>query len=253
MDASITRRTQYQDQPQARGEGPASCELGSSSQAHIQTKQALYVVSFNYTLEKVNQFTRIPLKSITSIQKGAYILSALQEAGRDVAENAGFVIHFSPVNEGTRYSTYSIRPKEPVAVLPAAKTLLGTPTRKKPKSGSPLGSSSPTPTPSPSKFGPMPKTPPAVVEHTAVDPDAEEFFAFKALPREFAARNGPTSDDEDDDDVGLESSETCAATVERIVRRIRDQCARVHPLDDDFVENKDVVRLVESGKQRETS
>jgi hypothetical protein len=51
-----------------------------------QSKVAIYVVSFNYTLEKVVGFTRIPLRSITSIQKGAYILSTLQEAGRDPLE-----------------------------------------------------------------------------------------------------------------------------------------------------------------------
>lgn len=46
----------------------------------------MYVVSFNYSLEKVVGFTRIPLRSVTSIQKGAYILSPLQEAGRDPVE-----------------------------------------------------------------------------------------------------------------------------------------------------------------------
>lgn len=44
------------------------------------------MVTFNYSLEKVVQFTRIPLPSITSIQKGAYILSTLQEASRDPKE-----------------------------------------------------------------------------------------------------------------------------------------------------------------------
>lgn len=158
---------------------------------------------------------------------GAYILSALQEAGRDTVENAGFAVHFSPVDEGTRYSTYSIRPKEPEAP-PPARTLLGTPKK----------------TPSKSSKPGTPKTPTAVVEHAAVDPDASQYFAFKALPREFAARTGLTSasDDDDDDDLALESSETCAATVERIVRRIRDQCARVHDIPDGFVEDKDVVR-----------
>ncbi|WVW80546.1 hypothetical protein I302_102531 [Kwoniella bestiolae CBS 10118] len=52
------------------------------------TREAIYVVSFNYSLEKVMEFTRIPLKSITSIQKGAYILSTLQEASRDPKEHA---------------------------------------------------------------------------------------------------------------------------------------------------------------------
>lgn len=35
------------------------------------------MVSFNYSLEKVNEFTRIPLLSITSIQKGERSLSAV--------------------------------------------------------------------------------------------------------------------------------------------------------------------------------
>jgi hypothetical protein len=52
----------------------------------MQSKVAIYVVSFNYSLEKVIGFTRIPLRSVTSIQKGAYILSPLQEAGRDPVE-----------------------------------------------------------------------------------------------------------------------------------------------------------------------
>jgi hypothetical protein len=136
------------------------------------------------------------------------------------------VIHFSPADEGTRYSTYSIRAKDVATPAPPKGFL--TPSKLK---------SSTTSTP---------KTPEAVVEHSAIGGD--EFFAFKALPREFAARNGPVSDDEDDDDVGLESTETCAATVERVVRRIRDQCARVHELPEEFVENKDVVSVADAEK-----
>lgn len=37
----------------------------------LLTKVAIYVVSFNYALEKVNNFTRVPLASLTSVQKGA--------------------------------------------------------------------------------------------------------------------------------------------------------------------------------------
>ena len=57
-----------------------------SGRADVQSKVAIYIVSFNYTLEKVVGYTRIPLQSVTSIQKGAYILSTLQEAGRDPME-----------------------------------------------------------------------------------------------------------------------------------------------------------------------
>jgi hypothetical protein len=66
-------------------------------------------VSFNYPLDKVVGFTRIPLVSITSLQRGAYILSALNESGRDSNENSGFAIEFNTGKESTRYSTYSMR------------------------------------------------------------------------------------------------------------------------------------------------
>ncbi|WVO16924.1 hypothetical protein L204_104610 [Cryptococcus depauperatus] len=111
----------------------------------LMTQKAIYVVSFNYTLEKVMEFTRIPLASITSIQKGAYILSTLQEASRDPRENAGFILVFSPADESTRYSTYSLRNKAAPLPHPAS-----------------------TPLPS--------------VEHAAINPNMTEYFAFKALP-----------------------------------------------------------------------
>jgi hypothetical protein len=82
----------------------------------LLTPAALYLVSFNYSLDKVQGYTRVPLGSITKIEKGEpclskliqgpYILSPLQEAGRDPVENAGFVIHFS--RHQSRYSSYSM-------------------------------------------------------------------------------------------------------------------------------------------------
>ncbi|KAL0242017.1 hypothetical protein I308_106191 [Cryptococcus tetragattii IND107] len=69
---------------------PRSVKISSELEEKILllTRSAIYVVTFNYSLEKVVQFTRIPLPSITSIQKGAYILSTLQEASRDPKEVA---------------------------------------------------------------------------------------------------------------------------------------------------------------------
>lgn len=86
----------------------------------LLTPAALYIVSFNYSLDKVQGYTRVPLGSITKIEKGEqcvyelttgpYILSPLQEAGRDPVENAGFVIHFS--RHQSRYSSYSMSNEE---------------------------------------------------------------------------------------------------------------------------------------------
>ncbi|KAK6906312.1 hypothetical protein I203_100297 [Kwoniella mangroviensis CBS 8507] len=112
----------------------------------LLTREAIYVVSFNYSLEKVMEFTRIPVKSITSIQK---------EASRDPKENYGFLVNFSPTDESTRYSTYSLRNK-----------LLSVP----------------------QDSAPTPGTPKPSVKHALIDPDVTEFYAFKAIP-------GHTSDE----------------------------------------------------------
>jgi hypothetical protein len=48
-----------------------------------------------------------------------------------------------------------------------------------------------------------------------------EFFAFKALPREFVH---PGADEDEDDDRGKD--ETCREVVDKIVDRIQGECAR---------------------------
>lgn len=95
LDAIFTRRAQRAIHAEVGGENPAHC---SSKRLRLnvrdliqfacnrQSQLALYVISFDYDLEKVVSSTRIPLRSIASIQKGAYILSPLQEAGRDSEE-----------------------------------------------------------------------------------------------------------------------------------------------------------------------
>ena len=177
----------------------------------LMTNAALYVVSFNYSLEMVVGFTRVPLTSITSIQKGSYILSPLQEASRDPAENAGFILNFSSMHEDTRYSTYSIRNRAG------------------------HGLSNPTASPS------VPDLP--VDQHHPLPTSLDtEFFAFKVLPREFAV-HGPSGVIDSEEEDAASTNETCRQVADRIVKRIRDQSQRVHPgMKDDFVVEKDVVR-----------
>lgn len=173
----------------------------------LLTKAAVYVVSFDYNLEKVVASTRIPLRNIHKIVKGAYILSAIQEAGRDPEENAGFQLFFQPSEAGTRMTSYAALNASP---LPEAKR-----TR-------------------------------------ASDSDGLDFFAFKALPREFVVSG------EDDDDIGRGKDETCREVVDRLVARIREECVRAagsiggyvggHARGDDFVVNADVVSLAEAQK-----
>ncbi|KAH9930723.1 SacI homology domain-containing protein [Fomitopsis serialis] len=75
----------------------------------LLTMKALYIISYDYTLEKVKMYTRVPLKDIEKVTKGAYILSPLEEASRDPEQNSGFVITWRNVGQDTRVTSYSIR------------------------------------------------------------------------------------------------------------------------------------------------
>ena len=81
--------------------------------------------SYDYTLEKVKLYTRVPLGDIMQITKGksvlvpltchvkrvvgAYILSPLEEASKDPLQNAGFTLAWSPTKHTARMTSYSIR------------------------------------------------------------------------------------------------------------------------------------------------
>lgn len=150
-------------------------------------------------------------------------------------------MRFSPVDESTRYSTYSIRARSTSSATSVKPSLLPTP-----KS---LSKSKTTPATIDAKVA---ESPTPRIELSDVDPSSSEFFAFKALPREFKIpRSTSTSDDEEDDDIGREDTETCINTVNRVTRRIRDQCERLHALPADFVKDQDVVSLADA--QRATS
>lgn len=77
--------------------------------------------------------------------------------------------------------------------------------------------------------------------------DGTEFFAFKALPREFVT---PGADEDDDNDRG--NQETCREVVDKIVERLRGECARAEgsgggyaggpSRNDGFITESDIVR-----------
>ncbi|KAF7440628.1 hypothetical protein PC9H_000974 [Pleurotus ostreatus] len=76
----------------------------------LLTKRALYIITYDYTLEKVKMYTRVPLGDIVSITKGAYIISPLEEASRDPLQNAGLIISWlNTPHQETRVTSYSIR------------------------------------------------------------------------------------------------------------------------------------------------
>jgi hypothetical protein len=75
----------------------------------LLSNKAIYVVSYEFSLQKVSSFTRIPTGDITKVQKGTFILSSLDAVARDPVENYGFVIHYHPHSTLSRLNTYSMR------------------------------------------------------------------------------------------------------------------------------------------------
>lgn len=75
----------------------------------LLTEKALYVCSYNYSLEKVVQFQRLDLDTIMSIQMGEYILSSLTPASRSEDQNYGIILNYSTEGELMRWNTGSIR------------------------------------------------------------------------------------------------------------------------------------------------
>ncbi|KAF8447889.1 SacI homology domain-containing protein [Boletus edulis BED1] len=76
----------------------------------LLSARALYIVRYDYTLEKVKLYTRVPLGMITRMTKGAYILSPLEEASRDPTQNAGFIVTWLNTDlVSSRMTSYSYR------------------------------------------------------------------------------------------------------------------------------------------------
>ncbi|KAI9314462.1 inositol phosphatase-domain-containing protein [Dichotomocladium elegans] len=71
-------------------------------------KTAIYVCSFNYKLEKVVQFKRIELDTVSSIQTGEYILSSTTPLSRDPNQNYGFLLFYNADRESIRLNSGSI-------------------------------------------------------------------------------------------------------------------------------------------------
>ncbi|CUA68149.1 Phosphatidylinositide phosphatase SAC2 [Rhizoctonia solani] len=70
---------------------------------------AIYIVCFDYEMDKVVSSRRVPLEDVVSIKQGAYILSTLHEASKDPAENYGFSITYRIMHQDIRLTTYSMR------------------------------------------------------------------------------------------------------------------------------------------------
>ncbi|KAH0583578.1 hypothetical protein H2248_009201 [Termitomyces sp. 'cryptogamus'] len=215
----------------------------------LLTAKALYIVSYDYTLEKVKIYTRVPLEDILSISQGVYILSPLEEASRDPAQNAGFVITWRNTNQITRVTSYSIRnslevpgssPTPPLAGLPAAR-------RSVINAGSKLSQGlSRTKVPVLSNM----------LSNATLSPGSHTTFgSFKVLPIDPARTRRESSFGSSVDYIDaadeLSSASNCQEAAEMIVDNIRRACEDIGGAQGEFVKKEDVVSLAEA--QRMTS
>lgn len=77
----------------------------------LLTEKALYICSYNYSLEKVIQFKRLALETLVAIQMGEYILSTLTPASRSADQNYGIILSYLTEGELVRWNTGSIQNK----------------------------------------------------------------------------------------------------------------------------------------------
>ncbi|THH10834.1 hypothetical protein EW145_g1054 [Phellinidium pouzarii] len=193
--------------------------------------RALYIVSYDYTLEKVTRFSKVPLNQIISITKGAYILSTLEEGSRDRIQNYGFMVHYHTSGETTRVTSYSLR--NSTDGISNSQSLVQTSSEHPgvPKRGSNVLS--------------------RVLMNTAAErSNAVSYAAFKALPVDPArARRMTGSFEETAND--LSAAKTCKEAVESIVSSIHQAVKDAGGARDDFVAENDIVSLEDA--QRATS
>ncbi|TBU49147.1 SacI homology domain-containing protein [Dichomitus squalens] len=201
----------------------------------LLSAKALYIISYDYTLEKVKMYTRVPLGDIAGITKGAYILSPLEEASRDPLQNAGFVVSWHNTQaQDTRVTSYSIRNSLDLSTPPTSPTTATSPRL--------------------SLTAPRKSTLPLsrILSDAAAPVAGQEtiFAAFKALPVDPARsrrENGSFIQSQDE----LSNAKNCKEAVDMIVEAIRQACHDIGNEHRDFISEGDVVSLAEA--QRMTS
>ncbi|KAI0672944.1 SacI homology domain-containing protein [Trametes maxima] len=201
----------------------------------LLSAKALYIISYDYTLEKVKMYTRVPLGDVVGITKGAYILSPLEEASRDPLQNVGFVISWNnSQDQDTRVTSYSIRNSIDLSTPPAspnsATTFMQSMTAPR-KSTLPLS---------------------RILSNAAAPVAGQQtvFAAFKALPVDPARARRETGSFIQATDE-LATAKNCKEAVDMIVDAIRQACKDIGNEHSEFVAEADVVSLAEA--QRMTS
>lgn len=208
----------------------------------LLSQKATYVVSYDYTLQKVksspsilpsprpacahsrlalqvSSYIRIPSSDVLGVQTGTYIISALDASGRDPVENFGLLLRYRASHTTERIRTYSLRT---------------TSYKKK-------------------RVGLKDLTLPAIASGQMQQPaeaerdDAAEthFVAFKALRKDAVKVTGPDGTTAELPSKSKNSGgEIAKDIVEDIATRIQEECDKVGTAD--FVVEKDIISLAES-------
>lgn len=204
----------------------------------LLTVNAIYIISYDYTLEKVKMYTRVPLRDIVKITKGSYILSPLEEASRDPLQNFGFVATWRNIGQDTRVTSYSIKNSLDLSspLLPSSP--------KQPRAPSQRRSTIPELMRKPPLSGILSKAAAPVIESDTT------FAAFKALPLDpTRTRRDSGSYIEPADE--LAGAANCKDAVDIIVDAIRQACQDAGGAHGELMAEEDIVSLAEA--QRMTS
>ncbi|KAK0483841.1 SacI homology domain-containing protein [Armillaria novae-zelandiae] len=200
----------------------------------LLTARAIFIISYDYTLQKVKKYTRVPLGDIIGITKGAYILSPLEEASRDPEQNAGFVIEWLSSREITRVTSYSVKNSLDLsAISPPLKCNISS-----------LGSKYKSMTVGPGRADRV--TLSSILGNGHANDMDKTFAAFKMLPIDPTRSRSQSAGSEE-----VEIAGSCREAVNMVVERIKRACEDVGGVDSGFVREGDVVSLAEA--QRMTS
>ncbi|KAI9660528.1 MAG: hypothetical protein M1821_009879 [Bathelium mastoideum] len=94
----------------------------------LVTSSSLYLCRFDWSIEKVSEYTKVDLDQITSLQKGTYITSTMTSKQRDEERNYGFLVsYYAPTGKDLRrINTRSLESeKEPDEKLGEAEATQG--------------------------------------------------------------------------------------------------------------------------------
>lgn len=203
----------------------------------LLSARALYIVSYDYSLEKAKMYICIPLDAITRLEKGAYIISPLEEASRDPVQNVGFSVYWHSSDKiSMRMTSYSIRncPEDASKRSPSVVSVNSS-SQVKPM----LPRREPTKTANLS--GIMSK-----FSENAAGTTNVCFAAFKALPVDPARVRSGSSTGYAEPADDLAGATTCKQVVDMMVNNIKRACEDAG--NSPVITDRDVVSLTEAQK-----